>query len=177
MNRFSQFRADTSPGTEPGTITGLAVPYDTEIVQGPIRHVIAAGAFAAQIKDPARVRVLWNHDPSQPIGKVTGLADTPSALQFVARIIDAPEVPKGAEAMALIRALVVDEVSVGFEWQRWKETRLADGGLRILHTKARLRELSVVAFGAAGQNATIHTAAAQDRPTVSEWRRIVAGLR
>lgn len=171
MNRFSEFRADATAGDTPGSISGFAVPLDTEIVQGPIRHVIRPGAFAAQMKDPARVLILWNHDAAQPIGKITGLDEDGGRVRFTGRITEA--VRAGAEALALIREDILDEVSVGFEWGRWEETPMADGTTRVVHTRARLKEISVVPFGAAGQQATIQTAAAVTGPTVAEWRAIL----
>jgi HK97 family phage prohead protease len=176
MPRTSEFTATVRLGADPGSIAGVAVPTNTDIVQGQVVHVIRPGAFAAQMKDPARTPILWNHDPAAPIGRLHALAEADGRVEFAGKITDHPETSKGAEIMALIRDGVLSEVSVGFEWGRWNETQLADGRTRIEHTRARLRELSVVTFGAAGQSATIQTAATHRRPTAGEWRRIVAGL-
>lgn len=164
-----EFRAQMAAGDVPGTITGTAVPLGVPIVQGGFTHVIAPGTFAAQAKDPARVKILFNHDRAQPIGKISLLAETDGRLMFAGLISESTQA--GRETMSLIREGVLDEVSVGFEWGKW-----AQNGSTFTHTRARLSEISVVSAGAAGRDAVIETAAAATRPTVAQYRAFIAGL-
>lgn len=173
MPRASEFRAKVQASEEPGTISGVAVPLGVEIDQGFLKHIVEPGAFAAQAKDPARVKLLYQHDWNSPIGALSMLEERDQAVWFAGRILDSDKVPKAQEALELIRAGVLDEVSVGFEWVKWSEEHLDDGSILIRHTKARLNELSVVTFGAAGRDATIKTAAAKSGPTVAEWRSML----
>jgi HK97 family phage prohead protease len=163
--------------TTPGTITGTAVPIGKPITQGGYyTHVIEPGAFAKQIADPARLKVLWSHDPTEPIGRVLALAETASAMTYEALIVDDPNVPTAQKVLGLIRAGIVDEVSVGFDWVKWREEPNSKGdGVTIVHERATLREISPVVWGAAGRGAVIKTAADDTGPTMSEqiesWRR------
>lgn len=169
--RTTILRAKITASDEPGTLSGQAVPYDVDIEAGGPRivQVITRGAFSRQLADPSRVKVLWQHRHDAPIGRVTALRDTAAGLQFAAKVIDDQAVPHGAEAMALIRAGVLDEVSVGFEWDRFTEETDGDT-FRVVHERARLLEVSVVTHGAAGRDATIRTAASATHAQVNAWR-------
>ena len=174
MPKLIEFRAKAATGAEPGTITGPAVPIGKEIDQGSFRHIIEPGCFAAQIKDPARVKILWQH--RDPIGHLSDLIEEDGAYRYAGRVIDHPTVPNGQLAMTLVREGVVDEVSVGFEWQKYTEEHIVnatDDYWLIRHHKARLMEVSIVPWGAAGRDATIQTAAAKTGPTVAEWRHML----
>ena len=173
LPRSCEFRARVEATPEPGTISGVAAPLGVEIDQGWLKHVIEPGAFAAQAKDPARVKLLYHHDWTSPIGALSDLTERDGKVWFTGRILDSPKVPKAQEALELVREGVLDEVSVGFEWVKWTEEHLEDGSILIRHSKARLNEISVVTFGAAGRDATIKTAAARTGPTVAEWRQML----
>jgi HK97 family phage prohead protease len=120
------------------------------------------------------VAVLWQHDWEEPIGRATGFKDSPSQLEFTARISAHDDIPTARKALALLREGVVDEISVGFEWGTWHEEG-TDDGLTIVHTKARLREFSVVTFGALGRAARVQSVAAEGI-AVEVYRRRLAGL-
>ena len=171
--RLIEFRAKTGTGVEPGTIAGQAVPIGTEIDQGYIRHVIEPGCFAAQTKDPARVKIHWTHAGENVIGHLTALEETAAGYDYAGRIIDKPAVPNGQLALELLRSGVVDEVSVGFEWINYTEELITEGDSSfwlVRHTKARLYHLAVVPDGAAGRDATVKTVARRSRPTAAEMR-------
>lgn len=163
MSKHTEFRAKAAQGDEPGTLRGQAVPFGSPIVQGPFEHIIEPGCFDRQLRDPARVKVLWSHDVQSPIGHLLDLTATAAGLDYVARIVDDPTVPDGARAMTLIREGVIDEVSIGFDWEKWTEEQFERGGRtmwRIRHQRGRLRELSPVWAGAAGRKGIIKSAAA-----------------
>ena len=147
---------------ETGTIEGVAVRYNVDIPRGPgMFERVQPGAFTKQIADPARVSVLWQHDSDAPIGKVSALEDGAESLRFTAKISENADIPEARKALALLREGIIDEISVGFQWGSWVEERSDDGDLTIAHTKARLRELSVVTFGALGREARVLTVAAE----------------
>jgi HK97 family phage prohead protease len=158
--QFSQFAAtvdDVDEGT--GLITGVAVRYNTPVERGRnLFEMVEPGTFSRQVADPARVSVLWQHDSDSPIGRATKLIDTEELMRFSAQITQHADVPEARKALALLREGIIDEISVGFQWQKWTEVR-EDDKLTILHTRARLRELSVVTFGALGRDARVLTVA------------------
>jgi HK97 family phage prohead protease len=163
-DKWTSLRAalDTSEEATPGVISGIAVAYNVDVPRGPrLAERVAPGAFSAQVKAPNRVAVLWQHDTDSPIGRATKLTDSEEHLRFVAKISEHEDIPEARKALALLREGIVDEISVGFEWGTWTEQRdEASGRTTILHTKARLREFSVVTFGALGRDARVVSVAA-----------------
>jgi HK97 family phage prohead protease len=88
------------------------------------------------------------------------LTDSEVNLQFEALISRNADIPEARKAMALLEEGIVDEISVGFAWGTWEEKH-KDEGFFIEHTKAALREFSVVTFGALGRDARVVTVAAE----------------
>jgi HK97 family phage prohead protease len=140
-----------------------------------------AGAFAKAAKDPARVKVCLEH--SQIIGRVTSLAETPEGLTFEARISDSPAIPEALKARAMITGGLADELSVGFQCLPGgtdEEVR-TDGTMLWRHRRLRLREISLVGWGAMGRDATLTRARivdwdeqAEEQARDVEARRLVA---
>lgn len=151
---------EKSATTEDGSLTGVACTYNYDVPRGWGLHLrVLPGSFAAQVRDPARVKMLWQHTHSEPIGSVWSLTDGEDKLKFTGQLIDSDKVPNAQKALALLRAGVLDEVSVGFEMLTWtveeekqenKETKWT-----YIVSKARLREISVVTFGAMGDKARV----------------------
>jgi uncharacterized protein len=109
------------------------------------RDVIEPGAFSKTIKESKRVKVLWQHDPWQPIGKPITMEEDNHGLYVKAKV--APT-SLGKDVMELMRSGVIDEMSIGFntikdEWDNEKNVR------RIKEVK--LWEFSPVTFAANDQ--------------------------
>ena len=89
--------------------------------------IIQPGAFTRTLNnDRGRIKVLWQHDPSNPIGKPVEMHEDETGLFVKARIADTTA---GRDAMALIDAEIVTELSIGFstvveEFDNEKEVRL-----------------------------------------------------
>lgn len=147
-----------------GIITGTAAKYDFRVQRAPrLFEGIRAGAFAAQVKAPNRVLVLWNHDRNEPIGRATSLADVDGRLDFEARITRHEDVPTARKALALLEDEVVEEISVGFDWGKWSVEEDAETGeVTYWHDRAVLREFSVVPFGAMGEEAKVKSVASEN---------------
>jgi hypothetical protein len=107
--------------------------------------VIEPGAFTKTIQEAKRVKVLWQHDPMQPIGKPEVMQEDNHGLYVKARI---SKTPKGLEAMQLIRDGVIDEMSIGYN--TIKEDWDAAKGVRIIK-ELKLWEFSPVTFAANDQ--------------------------
>jgi HK97 family phage prohead protease len=88
----------------------------------------------------ARVKMLWQHDPAQPIGVWDEVREDAAGLWVKGRILR--DVEKGREAAALIEAGAIDGLSIGYRTVR--ATKNAKGG-RLL-SELELWEVSLVTF-------------------------------
>ena len=105
------------------------------------RDVVQAGAFAASLsrRGPAGVRMLWQHDPAEPIGRWLALTEDARGLRVEGRLNLA--VQRAREVDALMRDGGLDGLSIGF---RTLEAR-PGGGFRQLRA-LDLWEISLVTF-------------------------------
>ncbi|KMK67713.1 HK97 family phage prohead protease [Puniceibacterium sp. IMCC21224] len=106
--------------------------------------VVAAGAYAASLKrlgtERRGVKMLWQHDPAQPIGIWEEVREDARGLYVKGRLLDS--VAKGREAAALIAAGAIDGLSIGY---RTLKATKNDKGQRLL-TELELWEVSLVTF-------------------------------
>lgn len=105
--------------------------------------VVAGGAFRGSLaRRPApRLRMLHQHQPRDPIGVWDQAAEDGRGLYVRGRIIEAT--PQAGFASALVRAGMIDGLSIGF--RTLKARRSEDGRLRVL-TEIDLLEISLVTF-------------------------------
>ncbi|NDW47602.1 HK97 family phage prohead protease [Ruegeria sp. PrR005] len=105
---------------------------------------VQAGAYAASLKaleaGGQRVKMLWQHDPSQPIGVWDEVREDARGLWVKGRLLESTQ--KGREAAALIRAGALDGLSIGYRTRRAIKN---DKGQRLL-TELELWEVSLVTF-------------------------------
>lgn len=105
---------------------------------------VGAGAYAASLKALAaerrRVKMLWQHDPGQPIGVWDEVREDARGLYVKGRLLT--EVARGREAMALLEAGAIDGLSIGYRTVR---ARKDDKGRRLL-SELELWEVSLVTF-------------------------------
>lgn len=75
---------------------------------------VLPGAFAGSLarRGPQGVRFLFQHDPAQPIGRWTGLLETPRGLKVHGEIN--MDVARGRELAALVAGGALDGLSIGF---------------------------------------------------------------
>lgn len=125
-----------APDGEPKrTITGVAVPWDTEaVLSGGESVIFQKGSIA---DDPTSVKLLEYHDDTRVIGKVTALVSTDEGLMFEAKI--APT-RAGDDALELLKMGALDSVSVGA--MPVKFTTSAQGTMLV--SQAKMLELSLV---------------------------------
>ena len=107
------------------------------------KDVIVPGAFAASLKrrGVAGVRMLWQHDPSEPIGRWLSIEEDARGLRVRGKLNLA--VARAREIHALMREGAVDGLSIGFRAERARHDRVT--GLRRLE-RLDLWEISVVTF-------------------------------
>lgn len=101
--------------------------------------VVVKGAYAESLAG-RMPKMLWQHEPSQPIGIWEQASEDETGLYIRGRILDTVE--KGREARALIEAGAIDGMSIGY--RTIDADRGADGA-RILK-RLELWEVSLVTF-------------------------------
>ncbi|POR41879.1 HK97 family phage prohead protease [Methylobacterium sp. V23] len=106
------------------------------------RDVVAPGAFAASLaaRGVAGVRMLWQHDPAEPVGHWLALHEDARGLRVAGQLNLA--VQRARELDALLGAGGLDGLSIGFRTVRAQPQR---GGLRRLEA-IDLWEISLVTF-------------------------------
>jgi HK97 family phage prohead protease len=105
--------------------------------------VVAPGAFGASLKrrGAGRVRMLFQHDPKEPVGRWTRLIEDSEGLWAEGELTAG--VPRADALRALIGAGAINGLSIGFRTVR--ADRLARGKLRRLD-EIDLWEISIVTF-------------------------------
>ena len=108
------------------------------------RDVVAPGAFRDTLKGRARnpVRMLWQHDPAEPIGEWLSIVEDARGLKVKGRLD--LSVARAREALSLLRSGALDGLSIGFRTEL--ATKDGSGG-RVLR-KIDLWEISLVTFPA-----------------------------
>ncbi|MBW3098659.1 HK97 family phage prohead protease [Pseudohoeflea coraliihabitans] len=105
--------------------------------------IIAPGAFAASLRrrGPPDIRMLFQHDPDQPIGRWTAIREDGRGLHVEGKLALATS--RGREIHALMKAGALDGLSIGF--RTLKAARQQKGGVRRI-LMADLWEISIVTF-------------------------------
>lgn len=106
--------------------------------------VVEPGAYAASLKslDAAkrRVRMLWQHDPAEPIGVWDEVREDKKGLYVKGRLL--PDVARAREAAALLEAGAIEGLSIGYRTLRAAKD---ENGRRRLK-ELELWEVSLVTF-------------------------------
>lgn len=139
-----------------GAVEGYASLFG-EIDQA--RDMVMPGAFARSLalRGVRRIPMLFQHDPAEPVGVWLELREDARGLYARGRLI--PEVARGRELLALLRAGTADGLSIGF---RTVKGRL-DPKTRIRKLDAiDLWEISIVTFPLLN-GARIHSVKAESR--------------
>lgn len=102
------------------------------------------GAYGASLQRLAargdKVRMLWQHDPAQPIGIWDEVFEDAHGLFVKGRLL--PDVARAREALALVQAGALDGLSIGYRTLRAQA--LATGGRSLIELE--LWEVSLVTF-------------------------------
>jgi HK97 family phage prohead protease len=106
--------------------------------------VVEPGAYKASLAalsaKGTKVKMLWQHDPAQPIGIWDEVREDAQGLWVKGRLLES--VAKGREAAALIEAGAIDGLSIGY---RTKKATKNSKGQRLL-SELELWEVSLVTF-------------------------------
>lgn len=147
-----------------GTFTGYASLFGERDLGN---DVMARGAFARSLdrRGAPGIRMLWQHDPAEPIGVWTSIAEDAEGLRVAGRLATGTE--RGREVLELMRAGAIDGLSIGFRTVRAR-TEKATGARHIL--EADLWEISVVTFPML-PSARIDAVKSGGLPTVRQFER------
>ena len=107
------------------------------------RDVVMPGAFkhSLAVNGTGEVKLLWQHDPAQPVGLWTLLEEDKKGLRCEGQLN--LDVQRGREIYALLRQGAVNGLSIGFKTVRSRKDA-ASGGRQLLAIE--LWEISVVTF-------------------------------
>ena len=167
-------------GAEPGASPGFTVT-DGRVIEGyaSVFHrrdqggdVVQPGAYATSLramgKAGRRVKMLWQHDPAQPIGIWDEVKEDATGLWVKGRLL--PEVARGREAAALLEAGAIDGLSIGYRTVKAER----DGKGQRLLQELELWEVSLVTFPMLPE---ARVAAKGDAPEIADtWREVAALL-
>lgn len=101
---------------------------------------VESGAYQASLSKGRSIKMLWQHDPAQPIGVWDEVREDSKGLWVKGRLLT--DVAKGREAASLIGAGAIDGLSIGY---RTVKARKDDKGGRLL-SELELWEVSLVTF-------------------------------
>lgn len=107
------------------------------------RDVVLAGAFRDSLarRGASGIRMLWQHDPAEPIGRWLSLVEDARGLRVRGRL--SAGVARARELAALVREGALDGLSIGFRTVEAHRDRAS--GLRRL-ARIDLWEVSLVTF-------------------------------
>lgn len=141
------------PGLEVKFAGGAPVLSDGQVIEGYASlfgltdqggDAVQRGAFAASLARLSakgdKVRMLWQHDPTRPIGVWDEIREDEKGLWVKGRLL--PEVAQAREAAALIQAGAIDGLSIGYRTIRAERDQK---GRRAL-AEVELWEVSLVTF-------------------------------
>jgi len=130
--------------------------------------IVQKGAYADSLKRlgvrGGRVKMLWQHDPGQPIGIWDEVREDATGLWVKGRILT--EVERGREVAALVQAGAIDGLSIGYRTVRAER----DGKGKRLLSELELWEVSLVTFPMLPEARVAAKAEALD----DGWRQIAA---
>jgi len=115
------------------------------------------------------VKMLWQHDPHQPIGIWDEVVEDGTGLWVRGRLLT--EVTRGREAAALVEAGAIDGLSIGY---RTRKAGRDGEGRRLLH-ELELWEVSLVTFPMLAE-ARLGGAKGEEAPDAQLMRDMAAAI-
>jgi len=117
------------------------------LIDGWVPTTIHPGAFTKTLQEKGRgVKILWQHDASEPIGIPETMIETNTGLAVQGKI---SQTSRGKDALQLMRDRVVDALSIGFDPIKEELEFTPKGDIQMRHIReVRLWEFSLVTWGA-----------------------------
>lgn len=138
--KFRKFDSDLALKDD-AEIAGYASLFGATDQGGDVVQPGAYGASLARLlKGGGTVKMLWQHDPTRPIGVWDEVREDARGLYVRGRLLT--EVQAAREALVLLQAGAIDGLSIGYRTLRSEK---AAAGQRLLH-EIELWEVSLVTF-------------------------------
>jgi len=140
--KFFVSMEETKFDAQQGTIEGYASLFD-EVDQG--NDMVVSGAYKSSLsrRKPKSVKMLWQHDPRQPIGMWDEIYEDEKGLYVKGRLL--MSIQQGKEAAALIEAGAIDGMSIGYRTINADRQVVGEKTVRALK-ELDLWEISMVTF-------------------------------
>ena len=135
MRKDFKLRLKGSVDETTGSFKGIASVYSNVDLGG---DVVDRGAFDKTLREGRAFPLLWQHNPSLPIGSVQ-ISDSDVGLQVDGKLV--LEDPQARIALAHLKAQTIKGLSIGFDTIK----DFVENGVRHLK-ELRLWEVSVVTF-------------------------------
>lgn len=159
-------RLNVDKTRDPMVVEGYASLFG-ECDQG--GDIVERGAYSASLErlmaKGQQVKMLWQHDPAQPIGVWTEVREDARGLYVKGRLLE--NVARAQEAATLIAAGAIDGLSIGY---RTLKSTKNDKGQRLLR-ELDLWEVSLVTFP---MLSSARVAAKADEGTQAKHWRVLA---
>lgn len=127
-------------GDETNIIEGYAATFGGE--PDSWGDVIQKGAFAKTLKEQKTFVFLWQHDWTEPIGRIIEAKEDATGLFIRVKISDTT---RGKDTMIMVKDKTIDKMSIGY--RTIKDSYDRESGIRTL-LEVKLMEVSVVTFPA-----------------------------
>jgi len=135
-HKFASHAPDVTV-TDGTTISGYASIFGSADQSG---DQVQPGAFSRSLEKTRSIKMLWQHDPAQPIGVWEEIKQDDHGLWVKGRLLI--DVAKGREAASLVAAGAIDGLSIGY--RTVKAQRAETGGRKL--EEIDLWEISLVTF-------------------------------
>ncbi len=150
---------------EAGTFAGYGSVFDVVDNQ---KDIVLPGAFRDTLAARGdTVKLLWQHDMGEPIGRIENIMEDENGLYVQGRLM--LDLSRGREAYSLLQEGVVQGMSIGYSPVRYRID--PDTGVRLLEA-VDLYEVSLVTFPAneAAQITVVkHAGDITDTKKTNEW--------
>ena len=133
-------RFDFKQVNEEGAFEGYASIFGAEDLG---RDIVEPGAFAKSLRarGPRGIKMLFQHDPNEPIGVWRTVREDARGLYVAGQLL--PDIARAREVLTLMRAGALDGLSIGFHTVK-SRTEAKSGARHLLEVD--LWEISVVTF-------------------------------
>ena len=155
------FSADLEASESRRIIAGKIVPFENEIGQTSVGSVIFEKG-SIEIADPKQVKLLLEHDPKQPIGRMKNVSEDDSGIYAEFKVSNTT---KGTDSLIEASENLRSGLSVGVEVIKGKNS---NGVYRV--SAARLLEVSLVQAAAFKSAEVLSVAASQDAEVTTETK-------
>lgn len=133
--------------------------------------IVEAGAYRISLAKGRRIKMLWQHDPAQPIGVWDEVVEDAKGLWVRGRLLT--DIARAREAASLIAAGAIDGLSIGYRTLRAHKD--ASGARRL--SELDLWEVSLVTFPMLPEARVTAKAEARDTDDLDRLARAFAQAR